>query len=113
MTPADQLRTAAQTLRTIATAAQHDLETADYWKPYDPATAWRDGFVNGFGGVSSDLAALLPPAACLALADWLDWSADGCERRAKAARLARHLSPEPEGAAQALAVARQINGGPR
>lgn len=94
-TPADELKTAAATLKPLAEAAQHDLETDDYWKPYNPATAWRDGFVNGFGGVSSDLVAALPPTVVLELARWLQ----------SAARDAREIGPDPH----ALAVARAVN----
>jgi hypothetical protein len=99
-TPAEELRAAARILRQLAEAAQRDLETADYWKPYAPATAWRDGHVNGFGGVSSDLVAVLPPTAALALADWLD----------SVAGRARLDGGEWVGADlhHALAVARQI-----
>lgn len=43
-------------------AAAHDLAHNDYWAPYDELTAWRDGFVNGFGGASSELAGVLTPA---------------------------------------------------
>ncbi|WP_033024051.1 hypothetical protein, partial [Streptomyces capuensis] len=35
-----------------AHAAQHELRTSDYWKGYDPATAWGDGFDNGMGGMT-------------------------------------------------------------
>jgi hypothetical protein len=102
VTPADELRAAADTLRPLTEAAQQDLETADYWKPYTPARAWRDGFVNGFGGVSSDLAAVLPPTAALALADWLD---------AEARRISCASSPAGQEIVgrRALAVARAIN----
>ncbi|MFB8182576.1 hypothetical protein ACFC8N_42635 [Streptomyces sp. NPDC055966] len=71
MTDTAALAEAAEKLRALAETAQHDLETADYWKPYEPARAWRDGHVNGFGGVSSDYVAVLPPTVGLALADWL------------------------------------------
>jgi hypothetical protein len=96
-TPADELRTAAEKLEPLAKAAQQDLETDDYWKPYNPATAWADGFINGFGGVSSALVAVLPPAACLEIARWLR----------SAARDALEIGPDPH----ALAVARALNGG--
>lgn len=111
MTPADELRTAAQTLKDLADIAQEDLDTDDYWKPYDKATAWRDGFVNGFGGVCSDLVALFTPATVHALAEWLresavvhlpDTECGYCDPRRNPKRL-----PCP-----ALAVARQINGRP-
>lgn len=96
MTPAETITAAADLLEPLADAAQHDLDTANYWKPYDKATAWRDGHINGFGGVSSDLVAVLPPAACKELARWLR----------SAARDAREIGPDPH----ALAVARAING---
>ncbi|MFI8535393.1 hypothetical protein ACIGMX_34750 [Streptomyces aquilus] len=60
--PAEQLTAAADLLQPLAEKAQHDLETADYWACYDKTTAWRDGFVNGFGGISSDLVAYFTPA---------------------------------------------------
>ena len=78
MTPADELRTAADKLRRLAETAQHDLETADYWKPYT-SNAWAHGFINGFGGPSSDYAAVLPPTVGLALADWMDETARNAE----------------------------------
>lgn len=74
--PADELRQAAQTLMDLADVAQTDLDTDDYWKPYDKATAWRDGFVNGFGGVCSDLVAVFTPAVAHALAAVLRLEAD-------------------------------------
>jgi hypothetical protein len=102
-TPADELRTAAKKLRTLAETAQHDLETADYWKPY-ASDAWAHGFINGFGGVSSDYVAILPPTAGLALADWLETTA---------ASLTASTHPDWQDcvAADALAVARAILGG--
>lgn len=103
MTPADEMYAAAQTLLDLADAAQDDLDTADYWKPYPAATAWRDGFVNGFGGISSDLAALFPPSTARLIAQWLRLTAD---------HLAANMHPawqECTGG-PALAVARAING---
>lgn len=96
MTPADELTTAADTLAPLADAAQHDLETGDYWACYDPATAWHDGLTNGMGGASGDLAAAVSPTAVRELARWLR----------SAARDAREIGPDPH----ALAVARAING---
>jgi hypothetical protein len=96
MTPADELRTAAEKLEPLAHAAQQDLATSDYWACYKPATAWRDGLTNGMGGASGDLAAALPPNAVTELARWLR----------SAARDAREIGPDPH----ALAVARAING---
>lgn len=99
-TPADELRAAAEKLRPLAETAQHDLETADYWKPY-ASDAWAHGFINGFGGPSSDYAAVLPPTVGLALADWLD----------SVAMRTRRDGAEWVGADlyHALAVARAIN----
>lgn len=98
MNPADELRTAAAKLRDLAETAQHDLKTADYWKPYT-SDAWAHGFINGFGGASSDYVAVLPPTAGVALADWLESTAG-------------QLAALPPGFTHdhALAIARQING---
>lgn len=74
-TAADELHAAARLLMGLADTAQGDLDTADYWKPYDKATAWRDGLTNGMGGASGDLAAVFSPAAAHALAGWLRDSA--------------------------------------
>ncbi|MER8220931.1 hypothetical protein ABTZ58_10125 [Streptomyces sp. NPDC094143] len=95
MSTAEELRAAAETLRPLAEAAQHELETGDYWKPYNPTTAWRDGLTNGMGGASGDLAGALPPAAVIELARWLQ----------SAARDAVEIGPDPH----AVAVARAIN----
>ncbi|MFE2485991.1 hypothetical protein ACFXGR_22375 [Streptomyces mirabilis] len=92
MSAADELTAAANVLERLAKAAQADLDTDDYWKPYEPATAWLDGFTNGMGGVCSELAGAIPPAAALELSRWLR----------SAARDAREIGPDPH----ALAVAR-------
>ncbi|RSS92482.1 hypothetical protein EF919_18280 [Streptomyces sp. WAC02707] len=102
MTPADELRTAAQTLMDLADTAQADLDTDEFWKCYAPATAWRDGFVNGFGGVSSDLVAVFTPTTAHALAGWLRFEADLIDR-VPGAELKDRTT-------HALNVARQING---
>lgn len=107
-TPADELRAAAQTLMDLADAAQEELDTGDYWKPYDKATAWRDGFANGFGGVSSDLVAVFSPAAARAVAAWLRAEAAGPVVAVHTA-----MCPDPDCTINAaLAVARQINAQP-
>ena len=105
--PTDELRTAAQSLMDLADAAQEDLDTGDYWKPYDKATAWRDGFANGFGGVSSDLVAVFPPATAQALATWLRKAAEHYD----AGFTCCDDGPQhcDEITAPALAVARQVN----
>ncbi len=105
MTPADELRTAADKIGKLADVAQRDLDTADYWKCYDKATAWRNGFVNGFGGTSSDLVALFTPAAALEHSRWLD-----AEARQEAYTLAE-FGHRGGASPHALAFARLINGG--
>lgn len=101
-TPADELRAAAATLRPLAEAAQCDLETDDYWKCYDPATAWWNGLTNGMGGATGDLAGAIPPKAVIELARWLD---------AEARRLSFATHPDWQDVASphALALARAIN----
>ncbi|MEU3851768.1 hypothetical protein [Streptomyces sp. NPDC029554] len=114
MNLADELRTAAQTLMDLADVAQEDLDTADYWKPYNQATAWRDGLVNGFGGSCSDLVAVFTPTTAHALAAWLRaeaaiWDAVEtvkAEYGPKGLKVTTPLSTHD----QALAVARAING---
>lgn len=91
---------AAATLRRTAKVAQQDLDIAEYWAFYDKATAWRDGFVNGMGGVCSDLAAIFTPALAVEFADWLDGVASAN---------ARHGTALPP---LALAVARALTNNP-
>jgi hypothetical protein len=73
--PALTMHQAAAELRRLAETAQRDIDTSDYWTCYEPANRWRDGLVNGFGGVTADLAAAFSPTTALALADWLDETA--------------------------------------
>jgi hypothetical protein len=103
MSAAPELTAAADTLESLARAAEQDLATADYWKGYNPATAWRDGLTNGMGGTSGDLAGALPPGAVLELARWLR-----AEARQESYSLAEfgHRSASPH----AVALARAING---
>lgn len=74
--PATRLRQAAAKLREMAAVADHDVKTEPFWACYDPATAWRDGLVNSFGGVTGDYAALMHPGVGAALADVLEVEAD-------------------------------------
>ncbi|MGW2937650.1 hypothetical protein ACWDA7_38900 [Streptomyces sp. NPDC001156] len=69
--PALRLHQAAARIRAAADLAQRDLDSDSFWRCYDPATAWRDGFTNGMGGVCSDLAGLFTPQLALHIADWL------------------------------------------
>lgn len=102
-TVADELRAAAQSLLDLADEAQEDLDTADYWKPYPAATAWRDGFVNGFGGISSDLAALFPPSTVRLIAEWLRAHAKGLDATT-------HPAWQETCAGPAISLARALNG---
>lgn len=102
MTAAPELTAAADTLESLARAAEQDVATSDYWKCYLPETAWRDGLTNGMGGASGDLAGALSPAATLELSRWLR-----AEARHEAYTLAEfgHRSASPH----AVALARAIN----
>jgi hypothetical protein len=53
---------AADRLDRLVKRAANDLAHDEYWKPYDEPTAWQEGFLNGFGGVCSELAGVLTPA---------------------------------------------------
>lgn len=104
MTPAEEITAAADRLSQLAEAAQKDLDCDDYWKSYNPETAWWDGLTNGMGGASGDLAGAMPPAAALELSRWL---------RSEARRLVATTHPGWQEAVSphAHAVARAINGG--
>ncbi|MFE7077889.1 hypothetical protein ACFU96_48230 [Streptomyces sp. NPDC057620] len=78
--PALTVHAAAASLRSTAGAALADLDTDSYWSCYDRATAWRDGFENGMGGVCSQLAAVFTPELALEIADWLDETASAAAR---------------------------------
>ncbi|GHF07943.1 hypothetical protein GCM10014715_74810 [Streptomyces spiralis] len=106
MTSAEELTAAADLLQPLAEAAQADLETADYWQCYDPATAWRDGFLNGMGGKCSDLVGHFTPAFALELVRLF---------RSEARRLTIHTHPDWQDvvAPHAVALARAILGGSR
>ncbi|MEU5596625.1 hypothetical protein [Streptomyces sp. NPDC020298] len=100
-TPADELTAAADLLEALAKKAQHDLDAKDYWSGYDKATAWRDGFTNGMGGICSELVGAIPPTAVLELARWL---------RAEARRMATTAHPywQDTVSPHALALARAL-----
>jgi hypothetical protein len=72
---------AAAHIRSIAEAALADLDSDGFWSCYDRATAWRDGFENGMGGVCSQLAGLFTPELAIEFADWLDIAASDHVRR--------------------------------
>lgn len=58
-----EMELAASRLEPLIKAAIADLETDDYWKGYEPFTAWQDGFVNGMGGECSNLVGVITPYA--------------------------------------------------
>ncbi|MFK0018233.1 ead/Ea22-like family protein [Streptomyces sp. NPDC090798] len=126
--PADELRTAAQTLRQRAEAAtpgpwrQHDTHLGQYgyaatvlsgegndtdlraWLPSMSQEPW-DETRNAWPDAA--YIAAMGPGVGLALADWLDVAAEHCRGH----YLCCDNGPCPESAKPALAVARQINGG--
>lgn len=56
-----EMELAAKRLEDRAKRAAADLEQDGYWQGYEELTAWQDGFVNGMGGVCSELAGILTP----------------------------------------------------
>jgi hypothetical protein len=93
MTAAEELTTAADTLEALARDAQRELDHGDYWKCYEPARAWRDGFTNGMGGLCSELAAAIPPACALEMSRWLRAEARYDVASPHALAVARSLIP--------------------
>lgn len=89
-----EVELAANRLDALVKTAEAELKTADYWKPYDPEVAWRDGFANGFGGASSELVGILPPHALAEIVQVMR-----AEARATAGEISLHI----------LALARVIN----
>ncbi|MCX5253573.1 hypothetical protein OOK27_05220 [Streptomyces canus] len=85
--PALTVHQAAARIRSVAEKALADLNSDDFWSGYDRATAWRDGFENGMGGVCSQLAGLFTPELAIQFADWLD---------TVASHNARYGTPLPE-----------------
>jgi hypothetical protein len=108
-TAADELRTAAARLRTLIAAVAEDMAANPYWAsaehpPHAHPSLYARGVDNGLGGPAGALAAAMHPGVGNALADWLDTTATS---------LAASTHPEWQEcvAADALAVARQINTG--
>lgn len=102
MTPADELRTAAQTLLDAADATDDDINTNPYWHSQiaDRPNWYAHGIDNALGGPAGQLAALFDPPTARLLAGWLrSWAS--IELREDAAM--------SEDATAALAIARQIN----
>ena len=58
----------SEALARLAEVAGLDVRRDEYYRCYEPATAYRDGMVNGMGGNAGDLAGLLGPEAARHLA---------------------------------------------
>lgn len=58
----------SEALARLAEATDRDVRTDQYYACYEPATAYRDGMVNGMGGNAGDLAGLLGPETVRPLA---------------------------------------------
>jgi hypothetical protein len=135
MTPAEELRTAAETLRTLATAAADDSGNAT-WKtnrhfpelPEAGYTAlWATGvqpLLKGGGGRGrppayvtapvGDYIAAMDPTLGLALATLLEGVLSSSREASPAhEECSSWCTPQTCDLSAALAVARQINGGPR
>lgn len=103
MTPADELRTAAQTLLDLADATDEEIKTNEYWhSEYWHATnRFANGIDNAVGGPAGKLAGLLNPMTARALAKtFRAWARIG------------ELDPDllnRVGGDETLAVARAIN----
>lgn len=99
VTPAAELRTAAQQLLDLADAADDDMRTNTYWGNGEPADVWRRGITNAVADNEvGQLAALLHPAAARTLAEWLrsaavDAEQIGADHRAVA--FARAINQQP------------------
>jgi hypothetical protein len=104
--PADELRAAAEKLRILVAAVDHDMVANPYWSssehpPHVYPSLYARGVDNGLGGPAGEFAAAMHPGVGLALADWLD----------TAAANAAALTWPNQFIERALAVARAINGG--
>jgi hypothetical protein len=107
-TPADELRTAAEKLRSLTVDATADIAANPYWgsvgfPPHEYPNLYARGVDNGFGGPAGEFAAAMHPGVGLALADWLDCEARTWDNPADG-------EPVTERDEHALAVARKING---
>lgn len=104
MNPADELRTAAEKLRKLATGAAPGPWTVNIWgnvltaRDEEMAEVWPLGSGTG----NAEFIAAMHPGVGIALADWLDFEA-ALIRRVPGAELRGRTE-------RALAVARAING---
>lgn len=104
---AERLRAAAKVLRERAEAAYTPEALTPWSNPQfepEPREAWPDQARGYLGGEWGEYVAMMQPPVALALADWLDATAEGINRRGVTAR----LSPAER---EALRVADLILGG--
>jgi hypothetical protein len=107
-TPAEELRTAAEKLRSLVAAVDQDMATNPYWSssehpPHAYPTLYARGVDGGLGGPAGAFAAAMHPGVGAALADWLDYEAGLIELMGRAAATRGRTE-------HVLAVARAING---
>jgi len=74
LSPVDQLRAAAKILLQRADEAEADVDTNPAWRSAltDRPDWYANGVRNGLGGPAGELAALMHPGACRALAELLN-----------------------------------------
>lgn len=65
------LRRTSKALKWRAEAVQREIDSTDFFKCYNPETAYADAMLNGMGGTSGDMASLLGPDVALILAQAL------------------------------------------
>lgn len=58
---------ASEALAVHVQKVEEDVRNDEYYACYPPATAYRDGMVNGMGGSTGDMASLLGPEAVRAI----------------------------------------------
>ncbi|MFD8949426.1 hypothetical protein ACFV0B_11285 [Streptomyces xanthophaeus] len=120
MTPDEELRAAAEKLRTLAAEASEAPWTVNEWgnvESADFAEAAEVWPLQAKPGANADYIALMDPDVGAALADWLDQAARSCDAAETAARRVfsddaaernRWIADQTD--TNALAVARQILG---
>lgn len=106
--PADELRAAAEKLRILVAAVDHDMAANPYWSsgehpPHAHPTLYARGVDGGLGGPAGAFAAAMHPGVGVVLADWLDCEARTWDNPADG-------EPVTERDEHALAVARALNG---
>ncbi|MFE1950000.1 hypothetical protein ACFW9D_05960 [Streptomyces sp. NPDC059524] len=94
-TPADELRTAAQTLLDLADDTAEDMATNDYWRSavVEPKHWFHNGIDNAVGGPAGKLAGLMSPRFARMLAIYFrDEAGRGQDFDTRAVTLARVMN---------------------